>query len=276
MEGVQNYIMRKNISLAISITLALILSGCGAATQVSEEIIDSARPEVTDVFTRLNDEGSYEWGEDRFNSITETSVMNIYFGGGCAVWVFPTYAEAKNENDDGGFDFYKGEVWYGEDSVSGRGIVLLTEDQSSRCSQVVFDVFDWTIEEGEEEDSAAADVSSSSMAGKWGSYSWMDDSVGAFLIVKSLGGSDYSGIFYTQGQSGGVYKDSEIFLTDIGDGLAEVQWPSGNVTTATWGKPDTNTSSDMSDSWNGDIWFDCIGELGFAESRADCNFYFSN
>jgi hypothetical protein len=197
--------MRRNITLVASITLALILSGCSAAVKVGEGIVDSARPEVTDVFTRLNNEGTYEWGEDRFNSITDTSVMNIYFGGGCAVWVFPTYADATRENDAGNFDFYKGEVWYGEDSTSGRGVVLLTEDQKSRCSQVVFDVLNWTIEE---EDSAAADTQSSSLAGKWGSYSWMGDGVGAFLIVKSIGGSDYSGIFYTQGQSGGVYKDS--------------------------------------------------------------------
>ena len=265
--------MRRQITLVISIALSLILSGCGAVIKAGEEIVDSARPEITDVFTRLNNEGTYEWGVDRFNSITETSVMNIYFGGDCAVWVFPTYSEAKDENDAGNFDFYKGEVWYGEDSVSGRGIVLLTEDQTSRCSQVVFSVFNWTIEE---EDSGPADANSSSLVGKWGSYSWMEDGVGAFLIVKDLGGSDYSGIFYTQGQSGGVFKDSEIYLTDLGDGLAEVQWPSGNVTTATWGKRDANTSSDMSDSWNGDIWFDCIGELDFAQSRADCNFYFSN
>lgn len=256
----------------MSISLSLILSGCGAVTNVGREIVDSARPEVTDVFTRLNNEGTYEWAEDRFKSITETTVMNIYFGGGCAVWVFPTYADAKDTNDAGNFDFYKGEVWYGEDSVSGRGIVLLTEDQNSKCSQVVFSVFDWTVEA----DSDAADASSSTMDGKWGSYGWMEDGVGAFLIVKSLGGADYSGVFYTQGQSGGVFKDIEIYLTDVGDGLAEVQWPSGNVTTATWGKRDANTSSDMSDSWNGDIWFDCIGELDFAQSRADCNFYLSN
>ena len=265
--------MRRNITLIISITLALTLSGCGAVIQAGQDVVDSARTEVTDVFTRLNNEGTYEWSEDRFNSITDTSVMNIYFGGGCAVWVFPNYADAKYENEAGNFDFYKGEVWYGEDTTSGRGIVLLTEDQRSRCSQVVFKVFDWTLEE---EDSAAADTNSSSLVGKWGSYSWMEDNVGAFLIVKSLGGVDYSGVFYTQGQSGGVYKDSEIYLTDLGDGLAEVQWESGNVTTATWGKRDANTSSDMSDSWNGDIWFDCIGELSFAESRADCNFYLSN
>jgi hypothetical protein len=165
--------MRKNFTLAIAVTLALILSGCGAAIQVGAEMIDSAPQEV-------------------------------------------------------------------------------------------------------EEDSAAADTESSSLTGKWGSYSWMGDGVGAFLIVKSLGGSDYSGIFYTQGQSGGVYKDSEIYLTDMGDGLAEVQWPSGNATIATWGKRDANTSSDMLDSWNGDIWFDCIGELDFAQSRADCNFYLSD
>ena len=267
--------MRKNLAFLFSVSLALTLSSCGAVSEVVNQVADSANSEVTDVFTRLNDEGTYEWGEDRFNSITETNVMNIYFGGGCAVWVFPTYADAKDENDAGNFDFYKGEVWYGEDDVSGRGIVLLTENQGSRCSQVVFGVFDWTIED-EQEDSVAADANASSLVGQWGSYSWMEDGVGAFLIVKSLGGSDYSGIFYTQGKSGGVYKDSEIYLTDMGDGLAEVQWPSGSVTTATWGKRDSNTSSDMIDSWNGDIWFDCIGELSFAQSRADCNFYLAN
>ena len=109
--------------------------------------------------------------------------------------------------------------------------------------------------------------------GTWGSYGWMDDQVGEFLKIDSLGGDSYLGTFYSQGQSGGVFKDFEVDIVDLGDGLAEVTWPSGRSTTATWGKRDSTTSSDMDPSWQGDIWFDCIGETDFAESRADCNFY---
>lgn len=261
--------MRKKITLGISLSMALILSGCGSDIDASQEIVEAATTEETDVFKRLNNEGSYTWTEDPSIPIVQTTVLDIYFGGGCAVWVYPSYADAKAENDANRFDFYDGEVWYGEDSLSTQGIILLTEDEQSACGKVVFSVFNWTIDKEE----TPSPVDSSSMEGKWGSDSWMYDNVGAFLIVKSLGGSDYSGIFYTQGQSGGVYKDSQIYLTDIGDGLAEVEWPSGNVTTATWGKP---TNPNSSDSWKGDIWFDCLGELDFASSRADCNFFFAD
>ena len=51
--------MRRNITLIISITLALTLSGCGAVIQAGQDVVDSARTEVTDVFTRLNNEGTY-------------------------------------------------------------------------------------------------------------------------------------------------------------------------------------------------------------------------
>lgn len=116
-------------------------------------------------------------------------------------------------------------------------------------------------------------TSKTTLNGTWGSYSWMDDQVGEFLRIKSLGGDSYLGTFYSQGQSGGVFKDFEVNLTDLGDGLAEVTWPSGRSTTATWGKRDSTTPSDMDPSWQGDIWFDCLEETDFAVSRADCNFY---
>jgi hypothetical protein len=52
-----------------------------------------------------------------------------------------------------------------------------------------------------------------------------------------------------------------------------VQWPTGNTTIATWGVPNGNASMNMSSDWYGDIWFDCVGELDFAEYRTDCNFF---
>ena len=258
----------------------LVLTSCASPspsdTTSSTESTEATYEETfeTDILTRLNDEGTYLWEEDPFSPITDTTVEHIYFGGGCAVWVFPSYADVSAENDGGSFDFYDGEVWYGEDYLSEKGVALLTDSKDSRCGRVVFQVLDWSVEE--ESDGSDSSWSIPSMEGTWGSYSWMDDRVGAFLVIRSAGEYSYTGTFYTQGQSGGVFKDSMIDLVDIGNGRAEVTWPSGNVTIASWGKRDDQTPSSMDPSWIGDIWFDCLGELDFAESRADCNFYLSD
>lgn len=125
--------------------------------------------------------------------------------------------------------------------------------------------------------STSSDVSGSqneaeTLNGKWVSYSYADDGVGWFVLIKSIGENLYTGTFYTAGQSGGVFKDASIQLEDLGEGLAEVTWPDGTVNTATWGKRDSNTPSDMDPNWNGDIWFDCQGLIDVGISRADCNF----
>jgi hypothetical protein len=246
-------------------SLCLLLAACGSS---SSQTADSS-PQTVDIQTRLNEQGSFDWTEDRFSAITDTKVQHIYFGGGCAVWVFPNYSDVESADKSGQFGFYKGEVWYGQDDLSEKGVALLTDSKETSCAKVVFKVLNWSTDQS---DPAAT---ASSMEGKWGSFSWMQDQVGSFLIVKSLGGSDYEGTFYTQGQNGSVNKDISIQISDSGDGLAEVTWPSGTVNTATWGKRDANTSKKMSATWNGDIWFDCIGELDFAQSRADCDFYLS-
>ncbi len=110
------------------------------------------------------------------------------------------------------------------------------------------------------------------LTGKWVSYSYADDGVGWFILIKSTGSNTYSGTFYTSGQSGGVFKDATIQLEDLGEGMAEVTWPDGTVNTATWGRRTSNTSSDMDPNWNGDIWFDCQGLIDVGVSRADCDF----
>lgn len=244
-------------------------------TQPTLEDSDQSSSDVleTDIFTRLNNEGTYLWEEDPFSPITDTTVEHIYFGGGCAVWVFPSYDDVIAENNQGSFDFYKGEVWYGEDYLSTKGVALLTESKDSRCGRVVFEVLDWSVEESTDDSQSSESIQT--MEGTWGSYSWMDDRVGAFLIIKDAGQYSYIGTFYTQGQSGGIFKDSTIELVEIGNGMAEVTWPSGNTTIATWGKRNSKTPKNMDPNWIGDIWFDCLGELDFAESRADCNFYLS-
>ena len=254
---------RKLITLLLPFLLILTSCGTSATSQVAVENVGAI-----DILERLQTGGSFTWTEDPFNDPGSTA-EHVYLSDQCAVWQFPSYDEVEAADKAGYFDFYKGEVWYGGDEVSGKGVALLTDSKTTDCAKYVFSILNWSTEEsGDSTDSA-------SMAGKWGSYSWMDDQVGAFLIVKSLGGSEYVGTFYTQGQSGGVFKDSTIQITDSGDGLAEVTWPTGTVNMATWGKRDANTPSDMDPSWNGDIWFDCIDELDFAQSRADCDFYYS-
>lgn len=224
-----------------------------------------------DILQRLNTEGSFEWIEDRFAPVTDSDVENIYTVKGCSVWVFANGDEATRAYETGTFNFYEGEIWYGFDTYSPKGVVLLTTSKDRSCAQVVFKSLNWTTENEDK----PSPVAESGMSGTWGSDSWMEDSVGMFLKVKAIGENQYVGTFYSQGQSGGIFKNSSIEILDIGDGMAEVTWPSGNTTIATWGKRDEKTSKDIDSNWNGDIWFDCLGEVDFAESRADCNFYWA-
>ena len=256
--------MGTKVLTALLLSLTTFLTACGPSADSNTSATDS---EPIDILERLQAGGSIDWVEDRFASVTGTTVEHIYFGDGCSIWQFPSYEEVEAADKAGQFGFYQGEVWYGGDDKSGKGVALLTKSKTTDCAQYVFKILNWSSNESKPEENL------SSLAGKWGSYSWMQDRVGAFLIIKSLGGNQYFGTFYTQGQSGGVYKDSTIEISDSGDGLAEITWPSGTITTATWGKRDANTPSDIDASWIGDIWFDCLGELEFAQSRADCNFY---
>lgn len=261
--------------------LAVILTSSCSASKSDNTYLDStdstSSTNSESIFERLSNEGTYEWTVDRVNQLFETKLENVYFGGDCAVWVYPSESDVTEANAKGELDFYEGEVWYAGDSFSFKGVALLTDSKDTECAKVVFRVLGWNSDESGDDSSETvdADVDAASLEGKWGSYSWMDDQVGMFLIIKKRGRDTYQGIFYSQGQSGGVFKDSTIDIVDMGDGLAEVTWPSGNQTTATWGKRNAKTPSNMDPSWQGDIWFDCLDEVDFASSRADCNFYLS-
>lgn len=107
-----------------------------------------------------------------------------------------------------------------------------------------------------------------------GSDSWMEDSVGMFLKVKAIGENQYVGTFYSQGQSGGIFK---ILLLRYS--ILVMEWPKlrgrQEIQPLQLGVNVMKTSKDIDSNWNGDIWFDCLGEVDFAESRADCNFYWA-
>jgi hypothetical protein len=265
--------MRRFRNVLVFSLVSILLSSCSSSNDVNTSFNSTDSTSSQSIFDRLTNEGTFEWAEDRFSAIVETKVEHIYFGGGCAVWEYPSEGDVTAAHENGELDFYNGEVWYGGDSMSTKGVALLTDSKDTKCAAVVFQVLGWSLEEPGDESSETSGIDSASLEGKWGSYSWMGDQVGMFLIIKKRAQDTYQGVFYSQGQSGGVFKDLTIDIVDIGDGLAEVTWPSGNQTTATWGKRDAQTPSNMDPSWNGDIWFDCLDEVDFATSRADCNFY---
>lgn len=255
----------KNLLLA---PLLLTLVACGTSSSDGPSDGDSTS---LDILQRLNDEGSFTWVEDRFAQATDSGVESIYTVKDCSVWVFKSLDELTKADETGTFGFFNGEVWYGSDSYSSKGVALLTSSKDSPCAKVVFKSLNWKMESNDSDSSN----NGIGLTGKWGSYSWMEDNVGMFLTVKEIDEKQYIGTFYSQGQSGGIFKDISVDITDIGDGMAEVTWPSGNTTIATWGKRDEKTSKDIDPNWRGDIWFDCLGEVDFAESRADCNFYWA-
>lgn len=110
---------------------------------------------TTDILTRLNARGSEGWEEDAFGSL-DSRVESIYLGGTCAVWVFPDQMTAETSYNDGLFEFFSGEVWYGGDSVSEKGVVLLTEGNTTSCYKTAFAVFDWSDEGSTETTSQSA------------------------------------------------------------------------------------------------------------------------
>lgn len=112
----------------------------GISTNLNEKNLDS-----NDIFVRLNKDSSFTWIDDVYATTTGTKVENVYVVEGCAVWVFPSEKLVADAYSSGFFDTYPGEVWYGKDSYSEKGIALLTTSKDSDCGQEVFITFNWDL-----------------------------------------------------------------------------------------------------------------------------------
>ena len=110
------------------------------STNLNEKNLDS-----NDIFVRLNKDSSFTWIDDVYATTTGTKVEKVYVVEGCAVWVFPSEKLAADAYSSGLFDTYPGEVWYGKDSYSEKGIALLTTSKNSDCGQEVFITFNWDL-----------------------------------------------------------------------------------------------------------------------------------
>lgn len=149
-----SYLSKTTRLIVVFLFAMVILASCATPSQDGNNTstnIDSFEFETTDIAMRLNEEGTFAWRQDESAFLGTSTVTAIYFGGECAVWVFPTYDDVKSEFDEGLFDFYNGEVWYGSDQISDQGVALLTEDSLSQCAKVVFDVMNWDREESSSE-----------------------------------------------------------------------------------------------------------------------------
>lgn len=141
-------------SIIVFLSAMLILASCATPSEDGYDTstdIDSFEFETSDIAMRLNEEGTFAWIQDEAALLGSSTVTAVYFGGECAVWIFPTYDDVKSEFDGGLFDFYNGEVWYGLDQLSDQGVALLTEDSLSQCAKVVFDVLNWDREDSSSE-----------------------------------------------------------------------------------------------------------------------------
>ena len=75
--------MRKTLSV-IWLPRLLALVACGTSNSSGEQGID-----VTEnILQRLNEEGYFDWVEERFAQVTGSNVENIYTAIGCSVRVF--------------------------------------------------------------------------------------------------------------------------------------------------------------------------------------------
>lgn len=131
---------------------------------------ESSDPVDIDILTRLNEEGSFIWRASESTPITETSAESVYFGGDCAVWTFPNYQDADRANNDGYFSFYKGETWWGIDSLTNKGVTLLTESKDSTCARVVFSVLNWSLDEGSEDSESQNSENTEKTEAYWTGY----------------------------------------------------------------------------------------------------------
>jgi hypothetical protein len=117
-------------------------------TQASTE---SSAYDQTDVLTRLNDSGIFSWSPDKFNLLSDIPVESVYLSGldennqSCAVWVFADESTATSEATNGDFDWVTENYWYGDDSLSGKGIILISPSADLPCAADAASVFDWTL-----------------------------------------------------------------------------------------------------------------------------------
>lgn len=181
-ESVKKYSIVIISFVSLLILLFAVVQGLGDEkvsneTSYENDLANTSEIDSEFILNNLNASTSYNWQKDESENLTNYPIEAIYFGGDCAVWVFPSYSSVESASKNNLFDFYNGEVWLGTEVITSKGIALLTENKNAKCSKEVFEFMGWA----EEDTSISNDSVNEKTEAYWTGYESNQGSVLAYV-----------------------------------------------------------------------------------------------
>lgn len=121
------------------------LEGSGQSSNSSQNSVetDLGYPSiVVDFKNRLNSVSTYEWVLDPSNDLTGSGSLGVVLSDECGLWVFNSEDEIQSAYDRGLFQ--NSLTWFGTDSQSGYGIMLMTDSKENQCAYDVMTAVNWS------------------------------------------------------------------------------------------------------------------------------------
>lgn len=116
-------------------------SGSSNSPQNSDDSNSGYPSIVIDFKDRLNSVSSYEWTLDPFNDLSGSGSLGVVLSDRCGLWIFNSEDDIQNAYDRGLFQ--NSQTWFGTDSQSGYGIMLMTDSKENQCAYDVMTAVNW-------------------------------------------------------------------------------------------------------------------------------------
>ena len=97
---------------------------------------------VVDFKDRLNSVSSYEWIIDPSNDLTGSGSLGVVLSDQCGLWIFNSEDDIQNAYDMGLFQ--NSQTWFGTDSQTGYGVMLMTDSKDNQCAIDVMAAVNWS------------------------------------------------------------------------------------------------------------------------------------
>ena len=120
------------------------LEGSSESSDSSQNSDDSEQgyPSIViDFRDRLNSVSSYEWTLDPFNDLSDSGSLGVVLSAECGLWIFNSQDDIQNAYNQG--LFLDSQTWFGTDSESGYGIMLMTNSRENQCAYDVVTAVNW-------------------------------------------------------------------------------------------------------------------------------------
>jgi cation transport regulator ChaC len=78
---------------------------------------------------------------DPFNDLSGSGSLGVVLSDQCGVWIFNSEDDIQNAYDRGLFQ--NSQTWFGTDSQSGYGIMLMTDSKENQCAYDVMTAVNW-------------------------------------------------------------------------------------------------------------------------------------